>query len=141
MELWKENLVVKPCSLPWQYFSIDKTAIVRVTIPVVRMLIMVKGDILPDESSSHPRDRMSSKAVLAHEYYGHKYFDDLYGKRNPRIGAWNDEFRASYNAAINAPNLGEMDRMYLMADALERAKEAGVKIKMTAIIKRILYGY
>ena len=104
-------------------------------------LIMVKGDVLPDKYSSHPRDRMSSKAALAHEYYGHKYFDDLYGKRNPRIGAWNDEFRASYNVAINAPNLGEMDRMYLMADALERAKEAGVKIKMTAIIKRILYGY
>ena len=71
---------------------------------------------------------MSQRAVLAHEYYGHKYFDDLFGDKNPLPGAWTDEFRASYNAALNAPNLTETDRMYLMADALERAKEAGVNI-------------
>ncbi|MDE7232030.1 MAG: hypothetical protein K2N37_03000, partial [Lachnospiraceae bacterium] len=104
-------------------------------------VIFVKGDVLPDMNySSHPRDLMSQKAVLAHEYYGHKYFDDLYGKRNPKVGAWNDEFRASYNAALITPNLEEMDRMYLMLDALERAKDAGVNIKITDTIRRILYG-
>ena len=35
-------------------------------------LIFVKGDVLPDMNSLHPRDLMSPKAVLAHEYYGHK---------------------------------------------------------------------
>jgi len=104
-------------------------------------VIFVKGDVLPDMYSTHPRDLMSSKAVLAHEYYGHKYFGDLYGNRNPKSGAWNDEFRASYNAALNAPNLSETDRMYLMSDALERAKAAGVNIKITDTIRRILYGY
>ena len=104
-------------------------------------LIYVKGDVLPDLNSTHPRDLMSPKAVLAHEYYGHKYFGDLYGRRNPTPGAWNDEFRASYSAALNTPNLGELDRMYLMLDALDRAKEAGVNIKITDIIRRILYGY
>ena len=104
-------------------------------------LIYIKGDVLPDLNSTHPRDLMSPKAVLAHEYYGHKYFGDLYGNRNPVAGAWNDEFRASYNAALNSPNLGEMDRMYLMLDALERAKEAGVSIKITDTIRSILYGY
>ena len=84
---------------------------------------------------------MSSKAVLAHEYYGHKYFGDLYGSKNPMPGAWNDEFRASYTAALNTPNLEEMDRAYLMLDALERAKEAGVNIKITNVIRRVLYGY
>lgn len=84
---------------------------------------------------------MSSRAVLAHEYYGHKFFNDVYGNRNPLPGSWNDEFRASYNAAINAPNLSDMDRMYLLLDALERAKEAGVTIKITDAIRRILYGY
>lgn len=78
---------------------------------------------------------------MAHECYGHKNFADLYGSRNPLPGAWNDEFRASYNAALNAPNLSEMDRMYLMSDALERAKEAGINIRITDIIRRILYGY
>jgi len=104
-------------------------------------LIYVRGDVLPDLSSMHPRDLMSQRAVLAHEYYGHKYFGDLFGEKNPLPGAWNDEFRASYNAALNAPNLTDMDRMYLMADALERAKEAGVNIKITDTIRRILYGY
>jgi hypothetical protein len=104
-------------------------------------LIFVKGDVLPDMNSLHPRDLMSSKAVLAHEYYGHKYFGDLYGSKNPMPGAWNDEFRASYTAALNTPNLEEMDRAYLMLDALERAKEAGVNIKITNVIRRVLYGY
>ena len=63
------------------------------------------------------------------------------GNRNPVPGAWNDEFRVSYNAALNSPNLGEMNRMYLMLDALERAKEAGVSIKITDTIRSILYGY
>lgn len=35
-------------------------------------LIFVKGDVLPDMNSLHPRDLMSPIAVLAHEYYGHK---------------------------------------------------------------------
>ncbi len=84
---------------------------------------------------------MSQRAVLAHEYYGHKHFDDVFGARNPVPGSWNDEFRASYSAAINTPNLTDMDRIYLMLDALERAKEAGVNIKITKQIRRILYGY
>ncbi len=104
-------------------------------------IINVRGDVLPDLNSNHPRDLMSPRAVLAHEYYGHKHFDDVFGVRNPLPGSWNDEFRASYNAALYAPNLSDMDRMYLMLDALERAKEAGVNIKITDEIRRILYGY
>ena len=104
-------------------------------------LIYVRGDVLPDLRSNHPRDLMSSRAVLAHEYYGHKYFDELYGNKNPMIGAWNDEFRASYFAALKAPNLSDIDRHYLMADAIERAREAGVTIKLTDEIRRVLYGF
>ena len=102
--------------------------------------INVRGDVLPDISSNHPRDIMSARAVLAHEYYGHKYFDDVFGDRNPVPGSWNDEFRASYNAAINAPNLSQMDRILLMQDALERAREANMQIKITDTIRRVLYG-
>ena len=54
-------------------------------------------------------------------------------------GLWTDEFRASYNAALNAPNLSDMDRMYLMLDALEREKEAGVNITITDEIRNLIW--
>lgn len=104
-------------------------------------IIFIRGDVLPDLSSNHPRDLMSSRAVLAHEYYGHKHFNDVFGTRNPLPGSWNDEFRASYFAALNTPNLSDRDRNYLMADAIERAREAGVTIKLTDEIRRMIYGF
>lgn len=100
-------------------------------------IITVKGDILPDKNSKHPRDLMSQRAVLAHEYYGHR------ANRGTKLanGSWNDEFRASYMAAKNSPGLTDEDRQYLVLDALERAKEAGVTINYNSLIRRILYGY
>ena len=103
----------------------------------VRDEIRVKGDVIPDSSSNHPRDRMSSRAVLAHEYYGHRANR---GTKLPK-GAWNDEFRASYMAAKNCPSLNEDDRRYLILDTLERAKESGVTIKNNDFIRKVLYGY
>jgi len=80
---------------------------------------------------------MSERAVLAHEYYGHyKYAPSKFEQ-----GDWRDEFRASYMAAKNAPNLTDKDKQYLVLDALERANEAGVKIRYNDFIRRILYGY
>ncbi|MEF9988685.1 MAG: hypothetical protein RR797_06375, partial [Christensenella sp.] len=99
--------------------------------------IDIAGDVLPDLTSTHPRDKMSARAVLAHEYYGHMAHADTH----LIPGAWNDEFRASYSAAVNAPGLSDDDRMYLMQDAMERAKEAGINIKMNTVMRRILYGY
>ena len=99
--------------------------------------IRVRGDIIPDKDSNHPRDRMSSRAALAHEYYGHR----AYRGTNVPNGSWNDEFRASYMAAKNCPNLTEEERRDLILDALERAKEAGVSIKYNDFIRRTLYGY
>ncbi|MBQ3885308.1 MAG: hypothetical protein II729_04275 [Ruminococcus sp.] len=99
--------------------------------------IRVKGDILPDFSSKHPRDRMSSRAALTHEYYGHR----ANRGNNVPNGAWNDEFRASYMAAKNCTNLSDEERADLILDALERAKESGVTIKNNDFIRRILYGY
>jgi len=98
--------------------------------------IDVMGDIFPDESSRHPRDIMSIRAVLAHEYYGHRANR---GTTLPQ-GSWADEFRASYRAAQHAPNLTDDDVKHLVLDALSRANEAGVTIKHNAFIRRILYG-
>ena len=101
------------------------------------MKINVRGDILPDKSSNIVRDILSQKAVLAHEYYGHY-------KNHPsqfRIGDWRDEFRASYCAAINAPNLSGEERRLLMLDAYDRAREANVSVRYNKKARRLIYGY
>ena len=99
-------------------------------------VVYVKGDVLPDLSSRHPRDLMSARATLAHEYYGHRSYRGTKLKKD----SWNDEFRASYTAATKAPGLSYEDRCYLILDALERARESGVTIRYNKTIRRILYG-
>jgi len=75
-------------------------------------IIILKGNVLPDldSGSTHPRDIMSARAVLAHEYYGHRAhrWTDL-----PR-GHWKDEYRASRDAAEFAPGLSKIDRVHLV---------------------------
>ena len=99
-------------------------------------MIYVRGDVLPDLTSSIVRDKMSSRAVLAHEYYGH--FKSHPSEYEP--GDWRDEFRASYNAAVHTPNLTDEERAHLMLDAYERAKEAGEFAGYDEQARRILYG-
>lgn len=112
--------------------------------------IHIKGNIFPDEFSDHPRDRLTVRAVLAHEYYGHRPYRSQYLREDSitkpeeieRIfaNAWADEFRASYMAAKNAPDLSDEERAMLILDSLSRAKEAGVTIKNNDFIRRVLYG-
>lgn len=99
-------------------------------------MIDVCGDILPDPSSESARDRMSQRAVLAHEYYGHY----LHHPSEYDIGDWRDEFRASYDAAKNAPNLSPEDRGLLMVDAYDRAREAGEIVEYDDFAKEVIYG-
>ena len=101
--------------------------------------IAVKGNVLPDDysGSKHPRDIMSSRAVLAHEYYGHRRHKD-----NPYPqGSWEDEYRASRIAAEITPNLTDEERRHLVLDALSRKEEAGVEHEKDEFERRILYGY
>lgn len=95
----------------------------------------IRGDVFPVEDAVHPRSVMSTRAVLAHEL-GHQAHR---GTKVP-VGAWNDEFRASYWAAKNAPTLTLEDRIRLIQDAIARAQEAGVSIRINAFMRRILYG-
>ena len=102
-----------------------------------KKIIHIRGDIFPDTESANNRDLLSEKAVLAHEYYGHL-------KNDPsqfRIGDWRDEFRASYCAAIDSPNLSAEERRMLMLDAYDRAREAGVPVRYNKEARRIIYGY
>ena len=99
-------------------------------------IILVCGDVLPDNIYSiHPRDMMSARAVLAHEYYGHRAYQGTPLSQ----GSWNDEFRASYMAARNAPGLTEQDRVFLIMDAMERAKTAGVTISWNSFMRSVAY--
>jgi len=115
--------------------------------------IHVRGNVLRDPDSSHPRDLMSERAVLAHEYYGHRPYRDQYLSEYEKLDLskdeylielqkrkWADEFRASYMAAKNTPELTDEDRRNLILDALERAKEAGVNIKHNDYIRRAIHG-
>ncbi len=100
-------------------------------------IICVRGDVLPDPDSVIARDRMSPRAVLAHEYYGHL----LHHPSEYPAGDWRDEYRASRSAAINAPNLSDVERRDLMVDAYDRAREAGVYMEYDEEARRIIYGY
>ena len=100
------------------------------------MSITIRGDVLPDLDSTYLRDRLSQRAVLAHEYYGHY-------KHHPskfRIGDWRDEFIASYRAAIDAPGLSDEEGRMLMLDAYDRAKEVGVNVKYNGKARELIYG-
>jgi hypothetical protein len=99
-------------------------------------IINVRGDVLPIEDALHPRSSMSSRAVLAHER-GHQ----TYQNTSVAPGAWNDEFRASYWAAKNAPSLTQAERVDLLNDAMMRAREAGVPIRLNQFMRETLYGY
>lgn len=111
--------------------------------------VYIKGNVFPDEYSEHPRDRLSVRAVLAHEYYGHRPYRKQYlledADTSPEAisritnRAWADEFRASYMAAKNAPSLSKEDKVLLIRDALTRAEEAGVSIKYNSFMRRVLY--
>ena len=101
-------------------------------------LIFVSSQIFPAQDDSPiARDRMSVRAVLAHEYYGHR------ANRTTSIHKdhWIDEFRASYRGAQKCSNLTDEERADLVRDAYDRAKEAGVTVKLTIFARRVLYGF
>lgn len=111
--------------------------------------IYVTRNVFPDEKygSTHPRDLMSVGAVLAHEYYGHRfyreeYFNDLKKDINYHTTPlWQDECRASITAAKRAPGLTDRDKSNLVMDAVYRAKEFGHLIEMDDFMREVLYGY
>lgn len=101
-----------------------------------RGVFTIRGDVLPKLDSNHPRSIMSSKAVLAHEL-GHMHYKGT----SLAPGAWNDELRASYWAAKHVPTLSQEDRVHLIQDAISRAQEAGVSIRINQFMREIMYGF
>lgn len=111
--------------------------------------VFVTRNVFPDTryASTHPRDIMSIGAVLAHEYYGHRRHRDEYihdfqmGNGFHTTPIWQDECRASIEAARFAPNLTDLDKSNLIMDAVYRAEEYGQYIEMDSFMKEVLYGY
>lgn len=111
--------------------------------------IYVTRNVFPDDKygSTHPRDLMSVGAVLAHEYFGHRpyreeYLTDMeHGDDYHTTPIWQDECRASINAAKTAHNLTDRDKSNLVMDAIYRAKEFGNLIEMDDFMKEVVYGY
>lgn len=99
--------------------------------------IIIGSNVFPSNSDTiNPISKMSVRAVLAHEYYGHYMHRGTPLKKN----SWEDEFRASYSAAKNAPNLSDTDKTDLINAALQTASDAGVSIKYNRFIRSVLYG-
>lgn len=100
-------------------------------------VIKIRYDVYPDLTSTRARDKLSVRAALAHEYYGHYMFHPSIFD----IGDWRDEMRASYAAAFNAKGLSREERADLIVDAYDRAREAGYNYSYSKAARRILYGY
>lgn len=111
--------------------------------------IYVTRNVFPDDKygSTHPRDLMSVRAVLAHEYFGHRTYREEYssdmekGSDYHTTPIWQDECRASITAAKITHNLTEKDKSDLVMDAIFRAQEYGHLIKMDDFMKEVVYGY
>jgi len=112
-------------------------------------VVYVTRNVFPDDKygSTHPRDLMSVRAVLAHEYYGHRTYreeylsDDQIGNGYHTTELWDDECRASITAAKITPNLTDIDKQNLVLDAIYRANEAFHQIELDSFMKGALYGY
>lgn len=83
---------------------------------------------------------MSVRAVLAHEYYGHRPYRNEYLSENFSMPRWKDEYIADYMAARNCKELSHIDRVYLVQSALLRCSEAGEIVEPDDFIRRVLYG-
>jgi hypothetical protein len=80
---------------------------------------------------------MSVRAALAHEL-GHRNFRGT----SWAVGSWKDEFRASYWASKNVPNISIDDKYMLVSDAIQRIREARpiVPFTLNKYMREVLYG-
>ncbi len=85
--------------------------------------VYVTRNVFPDDKygSTHPRDLMSVRAVLAHEYYGHRTYRDEY--------------------LSDAEHGYDYHTTPVWQDAIYRAKEFGQLIEMDDFMKEAIYGY
>ena len=97
-------------------------------------LVVVGSNVFPDlENPSNMTDKLSVACVLAHEYYGHRAMREEYlNEDEDTTNTALDEFKASFLAYKNTPNLTNEEREMLLYQAYETAKEGNLdeEIKM-----------
>ena len=97
-------------------------------------LVVVGSNVFPDlENPSNMTDKLSVACVLAHEYYGHRAMREEYlNEDEDTTNTAIDEFKASFLAYKNTPNLTNEEREMLLYQAYETAKEGNLEeeIKM-----------
>ena len=104
--------------------------------------VYVGSNVFPDlDNPSNMTDKLSVACVLAHEYYGHRSMRDEYLKEDEDTSMTPlDEFKASFLAYKNAPNLSVEEKEMLLYQAYETAKNGNLEkeIKMChEIIKQL----
>ena len=96
--------------------------------------VYVGSNVFPDlENPSNMTDKLSVACVLAHEYYGHRSMRSEYLNEDTDTSmTMLDEFKASFLAYKNTPNLTNEEREMLLYQAYETAKEGNLEeeIKM-----------
>lgn len=105
-------------------FSIDRTGRAKTAYREVSDIIVVGSNVFPDlDNPTNMTDKLSVACVLAHEYYGHRSMRDEYLKEEvDTTNSSLDEFKASFIAYKNTPNLTEEEREMLLYQAYETAK-------------------
>ena len=115
-------------------FYIDETGLHTTKYSQDDDIIIVGSNVFPDlENPSNMTDKLSVACVLAHEYYGHRSMRDEYLKEE--VDTTNtalDEFKASFLAYKDTPNLTDKEREMLLYQAYETAKSGNLEneIKM-----------
>ena len=92
-------------------------------------LVVVGSNVFPDlENPSNMTDKLSVACVLAHEYYGHRSMREEYLKEETdTTNTALDEFKASFLAYKNTPNLTDEEREMLLYQAYETAKNGNLE--------------
>lgn len=96
--------------------------------------ILVARDIFPNMEFMplHPRDALSSKAMLALEYYGYRKWA---GKND-----WRNRLYAKADTVFNAPGLSDVERITLLNYATFEAEEHSQIVGITEAIRNIIFG-
>ena len=117
-----------------EVFSIDRTGRAKTAYREISDRIVVGSNVFPDlENPSNMTDKLSVACVLAHEYYGHRAMREEYlNEDEDTTNTAIDEFKASFLAYKNTPNLTNEEREMLLYQAYETAKEGNLEeeIKM-----------
>ena len=133
---------IKRINASEEVFYIDEDGNQKTHYSQKNDLVVVGSNVFPDlENPSNMTDKLSVACVLAHEYYGHRAMREEYIKENEdTTNTALDEFKASFLAYKNTPNLTNEEREMLLYQAYETAKEGNLEeeIKMCKeIIKQL----